>query len=204
MANEFDLKAREWDNNLVHIERSKAIADVLQSVIPLDKSMKALEFGAGTGLLSFLLKNMLSEITLLDTSVEMIEVIKGKIKGQDIRNMKTVLINLEQEDYDGEFDIIYNQMVFHHIENIEIILQKFYKMILPGGYLAIADLYSEDGSFHGEGFTGHKGFNVDWLNSRIHRAGFRNIRHQPCYTIRKITETGMINEYPVFLITAIR
>ena len=61
--------------------------------------MKALEFGAGTGLLSFLLADRLAEITLMDNSTEMINVIKGKISGQEMHHMKPVLINLEHEDY---------------------------------------------------------------------------------------------------------
>jgi len=204
MVNEFDSKAREWDKNQIHIERSEAIARAFLKAIPLKRKLKALEFGAGTGLLSFLLKDKFSGIVLMDNSAEMINVIRGKIKGQNIRHMKPVLINLEHEDYAGEFEIIYNQMVFHHVDDIETILRKFHNMLVPGGFLVIADLYHEDGSFHGEGFTGHKGFDVDWLSGRIRDAGFTNISHQQCYAIKKTSETGQVKEYPVFLITASR
>jgi tRNA (cmo5U34)-methyltransferase len=204
MLNEFDLKACEWDNNPVHAERSSAIAGALQGMVPLKKDMKALEFGAGTGLLSFLLKSFLKEITLIDTSVEMIHVIQGKIKEKNILNMKPVLINLEKEDFAGEFDIIYNQMVFHHVENIDSILQKFHELLIPGGYLAIADLYPEDGSFHGEGFTGHQGFDPGSLTLKLEKWGFRNIEHQPCYSVRKNTDSGQFREFPLFLMVGSR
>jgi ubiquinone/menaquinone biosynthesis C-methylase UbiE len=47
--------------------------------------MKALEYGAGTGILSFLLSESFSEITLMDNSQEMVnvmheKVISGKLK----------------------------------------------------------------------------------------------------------------------------
>jgi 2-polyprenyl-3-methyl-5-hydroxy-6-metoxy-1,4-benzoquinol methylase len=202
MINEFDLKAREWDTNGIHIDRAKAIAGAIQNTLPLKKYIRALEFGAGTGLLSFFLKPWFSDITLMDTSVEMINVLKGKINGQGIHNMKPVLIELEQEDYADTFDLIYTSMVFHHLKNLEVILDKFHKMLVPGGYVAIADLYPEDGSFHGEGFTGHKGFDLNRLSGKVLKSGFSQIRHQPCYTIKKTDDTGQIREYPVFLLTA--
>jgi tRNA (cmo5U34)-methyltransferase len=202
MTNEFDLKAREWDKNQVHVERAAAIAQSMEEIIPLNKHMKALEFGAGTGLLSFLLADRLAEITLMDNSTEMINVVKGKISGQEMLHMKPVLINLEQEDYPEHFDIIYSQMVLHHVDDVSGILKKFYRMVNPDGYLAIADLYTEDGSFHGEGFTGHKGFDAELLAKEMTEDGFKNITHHTCFTIQKITEQGTAKNVPVFLIVA--
>ena len=52
---EFDNKAGAWDANPMHLERSKAIAARLLEIIPVDGRLKALEFGAGTGLLKMAL-----------------------------------------------------------------------------------------------------------------------------------------------------
>jgi ubiquinone/menaquinone biosynthesis C-methylase UbiE len=161
MLNEFDGKARNWDNNPVHTERSEAISKALLHMLPLHPGMKAMEFGAGTGLLSFLLKDKLGEIMLLDNSAEMIRMAVEKIERQQIRNMHPLHINLEKEAFSDTFDIIYTQMVFHHIADIGLIINKLHRLIRPGGFLAIADLYPEDGSFHGEGFTGHTGFDPE-------------------------------------------
>jgi tRNA (cmo5U34)-methyltransferase len=204
MTNEFDLKAREWDKNQMHVERASAIAQAMEKIIPLNKHMKALEFGAGTGLLSFLLADRLAEITLMDNSTEMINMVKGKITAQQVHHMKPVLINLEQEDYPEHFDMIYSQMVLHHVDDVPGILKKFYRMTNPDGYLAIADLYTEDGSFHGESFTGHKGFNVDILVKELAGNGYRNISHHPCFTIEKIMDQGTVQNFPVFLIVAMK
>ena len=202
MTNEFDLKAREWDKNQMHVERASAIAQAIEKLIPINKHMKALEFGAGTGLLSFMLADRLGEITLVDNSTEMINVVKGKISGQEMHHMKPVLINLEKEDYPEHFDIIYSQMVLHHVNDVSGILKKFFQMTNPDGYLAIADLYTEDGLFHGEGFTGHKGFDADLLAKELADYGFKNVSHQTCFTIQKVTEQGTMKNFPVFLIVA--
>jgi len=203
MVSEFDGKALEWDNNPVHIERSEAIARSLLNTVPLNKSMHALEFGAGTGLLSFLLKDQFSSITLMDTSGEMINVIRTKMTHQQITHMTPVDINLETEDFSGEFDIIYCQMVFHHVMNLEVVIEKFFRLLKPGGYVGIADLYPEDGSFHGEGFTGHNGFDVQWLSDKLNTAGFTRISHQQCYSIKRPGPAGII-EFPIFLMTGVR
>ncbi len=158
---EFDAKARDWDKNQRYIDRSEAVAKALLQVIPVHKQMKALEYGSGTALLSFALKDKFAEITLMDNSREMTAVTEEKIASQGIHNMKPLFFDLENKDYPGKFDIIYSQMVMHHVQDVEVMLAKFHSLLNPGGYIAIADLYSEDGSFHGEGFHGHLGFDIN-------------------------------------------
>jgi tRNA (cmo5U34)-methyltransferase len=199
---EFDAKARDWDKNQSYIDRSDAVAKVIMQMIPLHSGMKALEYGSGTALLSFALKDRFAEIVLMDNSREMTAVTEEKIVAWKIRNMKPLFFDLEQENYSGKFDIIYNQMVMHHVNDIDAVLSKFFNLLNPGGYLAIADLYAEDGSFHGEGFNGHLGFNVEQLAEKLNSIGFGNIQHQPCYSIQKTDEVGNISEFPIFLLTA--
>lgn len=201
---EFDSKARDWDKNQLNVNRSEAIATALLTRLPITDKMTALEYGAGTGLLSFILKDRLAEITLMDNSQEMIKVTQSKIAESGNKKMKALWIDLEHEDFQGQFDIIYNQMVLHHVGNIDLILSKFHALIKPGGYLAIADLYKEDGSFHGEAFTGHKGFDVDQLTRKLENLDFKNIEFRPCYSIQRENDKGDKNDYPIFLLTANR
>ncbi len=199
---EFDAKARDWDKNQLYIERSEVVANAIQGMIPLHKNMKALEYGSGTALLSFALKDQFAEITLMDSSRGMTEVTQEKIAAQHIRKMKPLFFDLEHENYTAKFDIIYNQMVMHHVNDVDTMLTKFFSLLNPGGYIALVDLYSEDGSFHGEGFNGHLGFDVELLSDKLKEAGFRKVEHQQCFTIERKDEDGRINGYPLFLLTA--
>ena len=201
---EFDNRADDWDKNLMNLRRSEAIATALISSVTISSKMTALEFGAGTGLLSFILKDKFSEIVLMDNSKEMIRVTENKIAESGNQNMKAIWIDLEKEDYTGQFDILFSQMVLHHVDNIDLIFNKFKALIKPGGYLVIADLYTEDGSFHGDGFTGHNGFDVDQLTRQLETEGFSDIITKPCFVIHRENENGEQKEYPVFLLTAIR
>jgi ubiquinone/menaquinone biosynthesis C-methylase UbiE len=200
----FDDRARDWDKNQRYIDRSEAVAKAMLQTIPFKKSMKALEYGSGTALLSFALKDKFSEITLMDNSREMTVVTEEKIAAENIQNMKPLFFDLEYQDYNEKFDIIYNQMVMHHVIDIDLVLSKFYTLLNPGGYLAIADLYAEDGSFHSEGFEGHLGFDVDRLGEKLKALGFINIEHQQCYRIDKTDEDGNLKEFPIFLLTGVR
>jgi hypothetical protein len=79
---------------------------------------------------------------------------------------------------------------------------RFSKLLNPGGYLAIADLYPEDGSFHGSAFTGHKGFNVEILSDQIKKLGFKDVSHQQCYLINKKISDTESKPFAVFLMIA--
>jgi ubiquinone/menaquinone biosynthesis C-methylase UbiE len=201
--NEFDIKAAEWDKNPMHWDRSEAIANEIKELIPLRKDMRALEYGAGTGITSFLLKESLRQIILMDNSTEMVRIMNEKIKTTGVKNMKALNFDLEHRDYkEGTFDLIFTQMVLHHVNDVETIIQRFSKLLNPDGYLAIADLLEEDGSFHGEGFSGHKGFNIDWLSHILRNNRLRNISHKTCFVIdRKISESET-KKFDVFLLTA--
>jgi len=195
----FNDKAAAWDQNPVHNERSMAIASAIKKMIPLNNTMKALEYGAGTGLLSFLLKDEFREIVLMDSSTEMIRICEEKRLTYNTAHIRPILFDLERDRFGETFDIVFNQMVFHHISDIQTILQKFHDMLNPGGILVIADLYSEDGSFHGSDVQVHHGFDPEHLSLTISKYGFRDISYQPCYNVRRDER-----EYPVFLIKAVK
>lgn len=203
--NEFDIKAEAWDNNPMHVERAQSVSEAIREMIPLTRQMKALEFGSGTGITSFFLKDDLGEITLMDSSREMLRVADEKIGASGSDNLKTLFHDLSGTHYsEKNFDLIFSQMVLHHISDVEDIILKFHSLLNPGGYLAIADLYPEDGSFHGDGFAGHKGFDPEELSVKLKRAGFENTNHRKCFTIYKKTGELVVKPFDLFLLVARR
>ncbi|MEI7663150.1 MAG: class I SAM-dependent methyltransferase [Bacteroidota bacterium] len=201
--NDFDQKARDWDKNKMHLERTVAVAAQLQKMVPSRPGMKAMEFGAGTGLLSFYMKERFSEITLIDSSVEMLQMAEKKMENDDHLKFRTLFLNLETERYTGEpFDIIYSQMVLHHIKDVKAILTTFRQLLAPGGILAIADLYLEDGSFHDGATNVHHGFDPGSLQKMLLEQGFQAFRIEPCFVMHKAISENETKDYPVFLMTA--
>lgn len=203
--NEFDIKAAEWDKNPMHWDRSVAIAKELMEKIPLNQEMTVLEYGAGTGITSFVLRDHVKEITLMDNSSEMVRIINEKIRATKVKNLRTLFFNLETDDYHGgTFDLIFTQLVLHHVGDVEKIISKFSNLLNPGGWLVIADLYEEDGSFHGEGFTGHRGFNMDYLSGILIKFHFSEISHKPCYVIDRMKSDTESEHFEVFMLSAKR
>ncbi len=76
----FDERAQDWDNDIEKVERAGTLAKEIIDFIQPDKSFNALEFGCGTGLLSYQLKNVFKSITLVDTSEGMMKVLREKIE----------------------------------------------------------------------------------------------------------------------------
>jgi tRNA (cmo5U34)-methyltransferase len=201
--NHFDQAAATWDGNSVHWERSKAIADEITTLLPLSKEWRVLEYGAGTGILSFMLKDAVKEICMMDSSAEMVKVMQQKVSESDLSPLYPLQSDLEKESYAGaRFDLIATQMVLHHVAVIPRLIEHFYEMLNDGGYIAIADLYTEDGSFHGKGFTGHNGFNPEDLADTLESGGFKAPEYRECFRMHKPTEDGTMKEFPVFILIA--
>lgn len=204
--NEFDQAAATWDESLYRAERARAIAQGIRERVPLFAQMTALEYGCGTGLLSFALQSDLGSIILADSSTGMLSVVQEKIAAAGIRNMTPLLVDLVSGPLPVNgppqlVQLIYTLMTLHHIPDTAKILQAFYTLLESPGYLCVADLDAEDGSFHGADFTGHKGFERAALGSLAREAGFRKVQFTTIYhTPRNVG--GSIKYFPLFLMIA--
>ncbi|HNW98864.1 MAG TPA: class I SAM-dependent methyltransferase [Bacteroidales bacterium] len=200
--NEFDIKALTWDDNPLFIERSKHIADKIREHVKLNAEMEGFEYGCGTGLISFNLMPYLKSITLADSSDGMLEVLKQKIQKNKITSMNVLKTDLIVDKIpDKKFDIIYTALTLHHITDIETILARFYMMMKKPAFLCIADLDKENGNFHGPDFKGHKGFDREAMKKLFITTGFKNIKADTCYEMKRINEQNQNVIYPVFLMT---
>jgi ubiquinone/menaquinone biosynthesis C-methylase UbiE len=203
-AAHFDSKARQWDDNPVFRERGLKIAEAIRKAIPLHRQMNALDYGCGTGLLSFPLKDEFGSILMADSSGGMLEVVNEKIAAQGVVNMTTLQLDLLADPPPAQrFDLIVTSMTLHHVPDTDHILRVFHDLLNPGGALCIADLDQEDGSFHGPEVDVHHGFDRTDLSRRAAQSGFADVQFQTVFSIAKEHEDGT-RDYPVFLMTARR
>ena len=199
----FDKRAKDWDSDPKKVERARVVADAIRKAVPLSANMNALEIGCGTGLLSFALQEDLRQITLADTSQGMLDVLSEKIAASGVTNMRPVRFDLSTDPLPAEkYHITYSLMVLHHIHDAKGILSKFHHILEPKGYLLVADLDKEDGSFHTDGSTDvHLGFDQSELQKWVEDAGFGNVQFSIAYEIKKEIN-GKENVFPVFLMVA--
>ncbi|SCY56476.1 class I SAM-dependent methyltransferase [Alkaliphilus peptidifermentans] len=199
----FDDYAKNWDTEK-RINRAKIIANEISKSIDIDKNSSAMEFGCGTGLVSFNLYNKFKKITLIDSSKGMIEILNSKIDKYKINNMVAKHLDISNQFFlDIKFDVIYSSMVLHHVYDTEEILKMFYELLNKDGYLCIVDLDEEDGSFHKKypEFDGHNGFNQDKLKSTLLNTGFNNIESYTFFYDEKVIDGERI-KYSLFMMKA--
>ncbi|MGZ9165476.1 MAG: class I SAM-dependent methyltransferase [Anaerolineales bacterium] len=199
----FDERAKDWDSDPKRTERACAVADAIRRTIRLSTNMNALEYGCGTGLLSFALQPDLGQITLADTSQGMLNVLREKIASARVTNMHPLRLDLSSDPLPVErYDLTYSLMTLHHIHDVRGLLTQFRDLLVPGGYLLVADLDKEDGSFHTDGSTDvHLGFDRNELQKSVETMGFGNVRFSTAYEIKKKIEDEE-KTFPVFLMTA--
>lgn len=198
----FDARAATWDDDPTKVERARAIADAIEREVPLSTSMAALEYGCGTGLLGFMLRPRVGELTLADLSDGMLAVAAQKIAAAGDAHARTAKLDLLADAHPADaYDLVFSAMTLHHIPDTDGILRRFRDVLRPGGHLCIADLDSEDGSFHGAGFDGHLGFDREALAAKAKRAGFATVRFVTAYEMKKAVG-GTERVFPIFLMVA--
>jgi ubiquinone/menaquinone biosynthesis C-methylase UbiE len=160
-----------------------------------------LEYGAGTGLVTQALADRVGPVTLADSSAGMRAVLHEKIAAGALPESARVWdLDLERQPApDERFDLVVSSMVMHHVKDPAGVLSGFASLLDPGGQVCIADLDSEDGSFHTYDFGGHHGFDRDEIAAALEAAGFTDVRTQDCTEIHKEGRA-----YSVFLATGAR
>ncbi|MFO7765039.1 MAG: class I SAM-dependent methyltransferase [Pelovirga sp.] len=200
----FDAKASRWDTDPKKIARAEAVAKGICAMVPLHAAMRTLEYGCGTGLLGFALQPHVGKLIFADSSPGMLDVVEQKIAAADNANLSSRLLDLDKDPAPPEcFDLICSLMTLHHVGDYQGLLTKFYQLLHPGGYLCVADLDTEDGSFHNSDFAGHQGFDRDVLHHQLQQIGFDHIRFKTVFEVVR-GEAEAARRYPVFLMVCRR
>lgn len=90
------------------------------------KPKKALDFGAGTGNLTGKLLQMQYDVTAVDISPEMCEILRRRYRSYlEDERLRIVSSKIEDaEFYRGEFDLITCYSVLHHLPDYLCVIQK--------------------------------------------------------------------------------
>jgi len=199
----FDRVAAEWDANPGRVLLARAVVESIRIAVALRPDMNAMDFGAGTGLVTLGLLPYVGNLTAVDASGEMLRVLDEKLKALGIGNVHTMLCDIAKTPMPAAtFDLIVSSMVLHHIPDVSEALQRLRPCLRPGGWIALADLESEDGTFHSDS-TGvyHHGFDRDEVCRWLQDAGFVDTTVREAHRIVRPSGDGRTREYPVFLVT---
>jgi ubiquinone/menaquinone biosynthesis C-methylase UbiE len=197
----FDEQAREWDTP-ERQERARALAAIIRATVPLSPSMRAIDIGAGTGLLGLELAPDVGQMVLAEPSSGMLDVAREKLATGVWPNASTLAFDLAADPAPTPpFDLAVSLLVLHHLADTQAVFAALAAMLTSGGRMALLDLDAEDGSFHDDDAPGihHHGFDRDELLRIATQAGFTELGIRTAYHLEREGRT-----YPLFLLTGRR
>ncbi|MDD3342744.1 MAG: class I SAM-dependent methyltransferase [Sulfurospirillaceae bacterium] len=192
----FDQKSKTYEKESKRVNNVQNIGDAILEKLAYDKNLTHLmDFGSGTGLLTAHIAPHVKKITTVDISTSMNEQLRAK---KLLCELEMLEIDLTKSVIEGTFDGIISSMTIHHVEDVQALFHTFYCLLNQGGTIALADLETEDGTFHTED-TGvfHFGFDQEEFAILAHKAGFQNIAIEIVSVAQK-----PYGDYPIFLLTA--
>lgn len=194
----FDSQAAEWDDNPARAALAKGIAAAIRENVPLEKPMSAMEFGCGTGLISREILPLVGTIKAIDLSPGMIGQLQKQITENSLQNITAQCLDIFTDPPNESFDFIFSGMALHHVSDTDVLLDALTELLTPCGFIALADLDLEDGTFHDEAAEPvHHGFDRAELMQKLRARGFEKTAAVTAHGMHK---NG--RDYPVFLITA--
>ena len=197
MKDYFAPKAKDYDKEKRRVDNVANIANAILNKFNLSCDMTLLDFGSGTGLLLERIAPYVGKIIAIDRSSSMNSMLKQKELPCEVEIIEK---DLAKEQVDILVDGIISSMTLHHIRDIDDIFKKFYNLLKPGGFIALADLDKEDGSFHTiDTGVEHFGFDRDFIVAKAKKAGFVDINIEDASIVKKL-----YGKYLVFLLSAKR
>ena len=200
MEDTFAHKALTWDNPRKISMTNKFVKEI-EKLCSFSSSLKILEIGTGTGLVGLQLVSKASEMLLIDTSPSMLQILEKKLQDNPYPHVRCLHATIETIN-GTDFDLVISFMTWHHIADLSSAFTSVYTLLKKGGKLLIGDLLTEDGSFHGDEFVPHLGFDMQMLRTIAENHGFKVLQVYPYAEVEKQVQNGDINRYGQFVLFA--
>ena len=182
-TDKFDSIANSYDNP----ERTRiamVASDAIKEYLGDTRSKSAIDFGCGTGLVGMNLVNEFQSLLFMDTSENMLDIVKKKITDVGALNARTLCFDFESSSQpDLRADYIFMAQVLLHIQDYEAVLAKLHAVLNDEGHLLIVDFNKNDKVVSE---LVHNGFDQEQLKALMLKIGFKDIRSKTIYSGTKL------------------
>lgn len=170
-TNVFEQMAKKYDTE-ERMALAKVIVEEVRPILQGCQSKSLIDYGAGTGLVSLELADLVDTVLLVDSAKQMIEVAEAKIAYKGILNARVLCSDFTQETPLLKADIVLISLVLLHIPDTKSILQELFEILNSGGQLLIIDFDKNDKAIHPKV---HSGFSHNHLESLLREVGFKSV-----------------------------
>lgn len=177
MKRDFNSVAASWDESPRRLKLAADIVAAVRAHVPLSEEWDCLELGCGTGLVTLGIAPHVGSVLAVDGSSGMLARLEQKVSEGGIANVHLQQLELEHGQLPQSlFHLVLAAMLLHHIPDLAPLLREIRGRMHPGGWIALADLDAEDGSFHDQA-TGvfHHGFSRERMTALLDAAGYTSI-----------------------------
>jgi ubiquinone/menaquinone biosynthesis C-methylase UbiE len=175
MRSYFDSLAGKFGREYLPGRSWEGLAEVLLRLMP---PMVIADMGAGEGTFSQLLALRARQVIAVDNSEKMVEFGRKLAKTHGLRNLEYRLGDLEAVPIEnGAVDMAFFSQSLHHAIHPEKAVEEAFRIVKPGGRIAILDLmrhsFEEAREMYADVWLG---FTELELKNFLKRSGFRNVQ----------------------------
>jgi phosphatidylethanolamine/phosphatidyl-N-methylethanolamine N-methyltransferase len=182
-----DVERGYWDRLAKRYDRvtrfmSRPVPRMLELTVDAVRGRRrALEVGAGTGLLTAAIAPVVGEVVATDYAAEMVQQLAVRVDALGLANVRCEQADIYELRFEAaSFDVVVAANVLHLVPDIERALASLRRVLKPGGVIVVPTyLHAEtlragflSRVFALTGFPGHRRFTARTLREAVESAGF--------------------------------
>lgn len=176
----FNQIAQNYDND-ERIKLAEIISLEVNTLLENQPYQSLLDYGGGTGLVTFNIEHHFNHITILDASTKMVEICDTKIQKLSKKHIEAIkgdALASNQTIVDQSYDVIILSLVLLHSGNYKELLQRLTAYLKKDGLIIIVDFDKNKNVYHPKVYNG---FAQDDISSELFKLGLSNIKVQTFY-----------------------
>lgn len=138
---QFNKQAKQFAR--FELTRNKTIFQFIVDFCKLNENDILLDVACGSGAFAVFCAEMLTHVTGIDISNELIKYAKKHAEELKLANAEFIRGDVEKLPFpDSSFSVVSCRSAFHHIENGDLVLKEMIRCVKKGGKICIQDMIS--------------------------------------------------------------